>query len=48
MGQHYDPRYGKSRARHAPDVIAEFDLGDLSIGARDQVAGRIVSLLKTR
>lgn len=48
MGQHYDPRYEKSRARHAPDVIAEFDLGDLSIGARNDVAERIVSLLNAR
>ncbi|MBW6419402.1 tRNA 2-selenouridine(34) synthase MnmH [Celeribacter sp. PS-C1] len=47
MGQHYDPRYEKSRARHSPDVIADFDLGDLSVGARDEVAGRIVSLLNS-
>ncbi|MCA0044532.1 tRNA 2-selenouridine(34) synthase MnmH [Celeribacter litoreus] len=45
MAYHYDPRYEKSRARHAPEFIADFDLCDMGEAARDDVASRIVTRL---
>jgi tRNA 2-selenouridine synthase len=47
MAQHYDPRYEKSRARHAPEVRARVDLGDMSAAAREGAAARIADLLET-
>ncbi|PTQ74530.1 tRNA 2-selenouridine(34) synthase MnmH [Celeribacter persicus] len=45
MALHYDPRYEKSRARHAPKVLERFDLCDMSESAREDAAGRIARFL---
>ena len=45
MQRHYDPRYARSRARHAPDIRARVDLGDMSVGAQEQAADRLCALL---
>lgn len=47
MALHYDPRYAKSRARHAPDVVATIDMPDLGDIALDAGARRCAALLET-
>lgn len=42
---HYDPAYGKSRARHDTKVLGQIEMGDLSGVAQDQAAQQVIRLL---
>ncbi|WP_439104865.1 tRNA 2-selenouridine(34) synthase MnmH, partial [Celeribacter marinus] len=45
MAQHYDPRYKRSREKHAPTVSATIDLCNMAVEARDVAATRIIDVM---
>ncbi|WP_417257651.1 tRNA 2-selenouridine(34) synthase MnmH [Celeribacter sp.] len=45
MAQHYDPRYKRSRAKHAPVVSATIDLCSMDEAARDQAAEQVIKVM---
>jgi tRNA 2-selenouridine synthase len=47
MDEHYDPTYRSGRTRHGADVLQRFDVADLGIDARANLAGRIAAWIET-
>lgn len=45
MAEHYDPRYAKSRARHAPEIAATVALADMSATDFDRAAEIIFNFM---
>jgi tRNA 2-selenouridine synthase len=45
MVQHYDPAYAKSRAVHAPEIIADLSVEALDEAGQEMVAARIEALV---
>jgi hypothetical protein len=48
MDEHYDPTYRSGRTRHGADVLQRFDVADLGIDARADLAGRIAAWIENR